>query len=181
MARHRELASRGVSEALLICSRKFALGGRHEIRRRQLLQLVAGAVGVLRFARAYPTRTVTLIVPFAAGGATDVATRIHCQARTEAGTCSFEDRASLSEEATVFVGFEGKEPCQGRAPSLQPMINRHMRPGFAPGPPPEFSAVQAVATRSQPVPHSARSASRSLRRAAQAHRDACAAQSCSSA
>jgi len=102
MARHRELASRGVSEALLICSRKFALGGRHEIRRRQLLQLVAGAVGVSRFGRAYLMRTVTLIVPFAAGGATDVATSIHGRARTEARTRSFEDRASLSEEATVL-------------------------------------------------------------------------------
>jgi tripartite-type tricarboxylate transporter receptor subunit TctC len=46
------------------------------------MQLVAGAAGVSRFAKAHLTRTVTLIVPFAAGGATDVATRIHCRART---------------------------------------------------------------------------------------------------
>jgi tripartite-type tricarboxylate transporter receptor subunit TctC len=51
------------------------------MKRRQFLQLAAGAVAlpaVARVARAqtYPARPVTVIVPFAAGGATDVVGRI---------------------------------------------------------------------------------------------------------
>jgi tripartite-type tricarboxylate transporter receptor subunit TctC len=49
--------------------------------RRQFLHLAAGAAAlpaVSRIARAqaYPSRTMTLIVPFAAGGSTDVTARI---------------------------------------------------------------------------------------------------------
>ena len=52
-----------------------------EFRRRQFLRLAAGAAAtpvVSRVARAqgYPMRPVTIIVPFAAGGGTDVAARI---------------------------------------------------------------------------------------------------------
>src|SRR3977135_60661 len=49
--------------------------------RRQFLHLAAGAaalpaVSQIARAQAYPSRTVTMIVPFAAGGSTDVAARI---------------------------------------------------------------------------------------------------------
>src|SRR5215468_3116190 len=50
--------------------------------RRQFLHLAAGAAAVARlastpaWAQAYPARTVTIIVPFAAGGTTDVVARI---------------------------------------------------------------------------------------------------------
>ena len=49
--------------------------------RRRFLQLAAGAAALpalppLARAQAYPTRAVTIIVPFAAGGPTDVCARI---------------------------------------------------------------------------------------------------------
>jgi tripartite-type tricarboxylate transporter receptor subunit TctC len=52
-----------------------------KLLRRQFLHLAAGAVAVptvsrIAWAQTYPSRTVTMIVPFAAGGATDVAARI---------------------------------------------------------------------------------------------------------
>jgi tripartite-type tricarboxylate transporter receptor subunit TctC len=52
-----------------------------KLPRRQFLHLAAGAatlpvVSLIARAQAYPTRTVTMIVPFAAGGATDVAARV---------------------------------------------------------------------------------------------------------
>src|SRR5271169_2200241 len=52
-----------------------------KLPRRQFLHLAAGATAlpaVSRFAwaQAYPSRTVTLVVPFGAGGGTDVAARI---------------------------------------------------------------------------------------------------------
>src|SRR5258708_7053216 len=51
------------------------------LRRRQILQLAAGTAGlpvVSRIARAqaYPSRSISLIVPFAAGGSSDVIARI---------------------------------------------------------------------------------------------------------
>ena len=52
-----------------------------KLPRRRFLQLAAGAAVLptasrIARAQAYPTRTVTMIVPFAAGGATDVAARV---------------------------------------------------------------------------------------------------------
>jgi tripartite-type tricarboxylate transporter receptor subunit TctC len=52
-----------------------------KLRRRQFLHLAAGAVALpavssIARAQAYPSRTVTMIVPFAAGGGTDVAARV---------------------------------------------------------------------------------------------------------
>jgi len=49
--------------------------------RRQFLQLVAGAAAVaaaprITRAQTYPTRTITIIVPFAPGGGTDVSARV---------------------------------------------------------------------------------------------------------
>src|SRR6202171_1161264 len=51
------------------------------IPRRRFLHLAAGAAALPALSRtaraqAYPTRTVTMIVPFAAGGGTDVSARI---------------------------------------------------------------------------------------------------------
>src|SRR6516165_1372201 len=60
---------------------RYYTGNAMKLYRRQFLYLTAGAAAppaVSRFAwaQAYPTRAVTVIVPFAPGGATDVAGRI---------------------------------------------------------------------------------------------------------
>src|ERR1700680_3419920 len=59
-----------------------------KLLRRQFLHLAAGAAAlptVLRFAwaQAYPTRPMTMIVPFAAGGPQDVLGRLMAQRMSE--------------------------------------------------------------------------------------------------
>ena len=52
-----------------------------KLRRRRFLHLAVGAVALpvvsrIAWAQAFPTRPITMIVPFAAGGATDISARI---------------------------------------------------------------------------------------------------------
>jgi tripartite-type tricarboxylate transporter receptor subunit TctC len=58
-----------------------------EIPRRRLLHLAAGAavpvISALAWAQAYPTRPITLIVPFAVGGGSDVVGRIMAEQMRE--------------------------------------------------------------------------------------------------
>jgi tripartite-type tricarboxylate transporter receptor subunit TctC len=63
-----------------------------QLRRRQFLHLAAGAVvlpAVSRIARAqtYPARAITMVVPFAAGGATDAVGRIMAEGITDGKLC----------------------------------------------------------------------------------------------
>jgi tripartite-type tricarboxylate transporter receptor subunit TctC len=59
-----------------------------KLRRRQFLRLAFGVTAVpaashMAWAQTYPTRPITMIVPFAAGGPTDVAGRIVAQGMRE--------------------------------------------------------------------------------------------------
>src|SRR5215467_7237787 len=87
-----------------------------KLPRRQFLHLAAGAVAlpaVSRFAwaHAYPTRPITMIVPYAAGGPTDVAARIVAEAM----------RASLGQPVIVenVAGADGSLGV-GRAARARP-------------------------------------------------------------
>ena len=80
-----------------------------KLPRRQFLHLAAGAVGLLpvsRFAwaQAYPTRPVRMIVPFPAGGSTDVVARLMGQWLSVRLVQPF-----LVENRTGFTGNIGTE------------------------------------------------------------------------
>src|SRR5262245_47500846 len=89
-----------------------------KLPRRRFLQLVAGAAALqavtrIASAQAYPTRPVRIIVPFAAGGGTDIAARLIGQWLSERLSQSFiiENRpgaaTNLATEAVVIAPPDG--------------------------------------------------------------------------
>ena len=57
-----------------------------QLKRRQILSAAAGSLALTALpsrAQAYPSRTITLVVPYAPGGATDVSARMLAQRMTE--------------------------------------------------------------------------------------------------
>jgi tripartite-type tricarboxylate transporter receptor subunit TctC len=107
--------------------------------RRTFLQLAAGAVASptlsrLAHAQAWPTRTITMVVPFAPGGATDVSARLVAEHMTRtlgqqvviqnvagAGGTTGSTRAMRSEADgyTILMGHVGTHAV---APSLYPNL-----------------------------------------------------------
>src|SRR4051812_33025980 len=74
--------------------------------RRQFLHLAAGAAGLpaVALAQAYPTRPITIVVPFAAGGPTDTVARIVAEGmRTSLGQPVIIENVS-GADGTIGVG-----------------------------------------------------------------------------
>jgi tripartite-type tricarboxylate transporter receptor subunit TctC len=74
-----------------------------KLPRRHFLHLALGAAALpvvsrTALAQVYPTRTITVIVPFAAGGATDVTARIMADHMSRSSDSNFVLRM-LSEQA----------------------------------------------------------------------------------
>src|SRR5262249_52123229 len=70
---------------------------------------IAGA-GSESFAETYPARPVRLVVPFGAGGPTDVIARIVAQKLSEAWGSRFTPRTGLGREKSHFTGICGCRP-----------------------------------------------------------------------
>src|SRR5262249_7299360 len=86
--------------------------------RRQFLNLAAGAAALptasrIAMAQAYPTRSVTMVVPFAAGGTTDVVARVVSQFIVEnvpgaGGTMgSIRVMRAKADGYTILMGHQG--------------------------------------------------------------------------
>jgi putative tricarboxylic transport membrane protein len=120
-----------------------------KLPRRQFLHLAAGAAALpavsrIAGAQAYPTRTVTLIVPFAAGGATDVAARVAAEHMSRilgqqvvvenvpgAGgtTGSLRAKRANADGYTILMGHMGTHAV---APSLYPNLAYRPETDFEP-------------------------------------------------
>ena len=88
----------------------------HTTRRTLLAALAIAAVGTVpatAFAQAYPTKPVTIIVPFAAGGTTDILARIIGQAlTTELGQSVIVDNRA-GAGGNIGGGIAAKAPADG--------------------------------------------------------------------
>ncbi len=81
--------------------------------RRSLLGLALGLVSAAAWSQAYPTKTITLVVPFAAGGPTDVVARVlgASMAKTLGQTVVVENKTGAG--GTLAAGFVAKAPADG--------------------------------------------------------------------
>jgi len=116
--------------------------------RRQILHLTAGAVALaaasrLANAQAYPVRPVRIVVPFAAGGTTDIIARLIAQRLSERLTQQFliENRpgagANIGVEAVVRAPADGYtlllvSPANTTNPSLYEKLNFNFMEDIAP-------------------------------------------------
>jgi tripartite-type tricarboxylate transporter receptor subunit TctC len=104
--------------ASYIGRRKFlaALGGAAALPRRQFLYLAAGAATLLALsqiasAQIYPSRPITMIVPFAAGGPTDVVGRIMAERlRASLGQTVVIENVTGAGGSIAVVGSPARRP-----------------------------------------------------------------------
>lgn len=105
------------------------------IDRRTALALTAGTfaapfIGSEGFAQSYPARPVTCIVPFGAGGSTDVIGRIVCERLSVKLGQSFviENRAGAG--GNVGVGAIARAPADGYVIGMTTIANHGINPGL---------------------------------------------------